>query len=39
MAIRKKMKPKKDKKVFSKTAAKTHIMNVLPKPMRGGIRL
>lgn len=38
MAIRKKMKPRKDKRVFSKTAAKTHILNVKPNPMRGGIR-
>lgn len=30
---------RKDKKRFSRTAAKTKRINVNPKPMRGGIRL
>lgn len=38
MSVRKKMKARKDKKVFSRTAAKVHVMNVKPDPMRGGIR-
>lgn len=29
----------KDKKVFSRTAAKTKKINLSPRPMRGGIRL
>lgn len=39
MAKRKKMKPKKDRKVFTNTAKKTKSMNVAPKIMRGGTRL
>ena len=40
----KKYKPKKigrsrSKRQFSKTADRTHFMNVKPRPMRGGIRL
>lgn len=34
---RQRMKPSKDKRVFSKTAKKVHIKNVI-NPMRGGIR-
>jgi hypothetical protein len=29
----------KSKKIFKSTANKTHIKNLSPKPMRGGIRL
>lgn len=36
---RKKMKQKKDKKVFTNTANKTKKMNISPKNSRGGIRL
>lgn len=36
---RKKMKPKKDKRIFSQTAKKTKAINVTPKIMRGGTRL
>lgn len=34
-------KPSKDKRVFSETADRTHIMNTMEpaRPMRGGIRL
>lgn len=39
MAKRKKMKTKRDKKVFKRTAAKTKQVNISPKIMRGGIRL
>lgn len=39
MAMRKSMKPKKDKKIFRATARKTKDINVIPKEMRGGIRL
>ncbi len=39
MAKRVKMKPKKDKKVFSNTAKKTKSINITPKIMRGGTRL
>lgn len=39
MAYRKKMNPKKDKKVFTNTAKNTKKINVNPKPSRGGIRL
>lgn len=33
------VKPRKDKKIFSHTAAKTKKINVAPRLMRGGIRL
>lgn len=36
---RKKMKPRKDKKVFKNTADKSKKINIAPKIMRGGIRL
>lgn len=36
---RKKMSPRKDKKVFSKTAKSTKAVNVQPTIMRGGFRL
>ena len=36
---RKKMKPRKDKKVFRRTAEKTRVVNVGPTVARGGIRL
>lgn len=39
MAKRKKMKVKKDKKIFRRTAVKTKQVNISPKVMRGGIRL
>lgn len=34
-----KMKKKKDKKVFSRTASKAKKVNIAPKIFRGGIRL
>lgn len=37
--MRKKMKPGKDKKVFTRTAAKSKKINIDPKIFRGGIRL
>ena len=39
MAYRKKMKKRTSKRVFSKTADRTHAMNLRGAPMRGGIRL
>lgn len=36
---RKKMRKRKDKRVFSKTAGKTKKINVNPSEYRGGIRL
>lgn len=36
---RSKVKPRKDQKIFSKTANKTKKINVQPKVMRGGIHL
>lgn len=36
---REKVKPKKDKKIFSRTAAKTKKINITPGQWRGGIRL
>lgn len=36
---RRKMTKKGSKKLFKATANRTHIKNVAPKPMRGGIRL
>lgn len=32
-------RPKKDRKIFSRTAAKVKAVNVRPRVMRGGIRL
>lgn len=37
--MRKKMKIRKDKKVFKNTADKSKKINIAPKIMRGGIRL
>lgn len=37
--MRKRIAPKKSKKLFSKTASRTHKKNISPAPMRGGIRL
>jgi len=39
MKNRKKIPSKKSKKLFSKTAKKTHPKNAGTRPMRGGIRL
>lgn len=39
MARRIKMRPRKDAKVFRRTAVKTKKINIAPKVMRGGIRL
>lgn len=39
MSKRSKLSKNKSKKLFSKTASKTHKKNVSPAPMRGGIRL
>jgi len=39
MAYRKKMKRGKSKKLFSRTASRTHKKNMRSGPMRGGIRL
>lgn len=36
---RRKMRARKDRKVFKRTAAKSKKINVDPVPMRGGIRL
>lgn len=36
---RKKMKSKRDKKIFRATANKTKAINISPKNMRGGTRL
>lgn len=36
---RKRIPPKKSKKLFTKTASRTKAKNVSPRPMRGGIRL
>lgn len=38
MAFRKRMKKRTSKKIFNKTAKKTHRRNFI-KPMRGGYRL
>lgn len=37
--MRKKVKPKKDKKIFRKTAISSKKMNVVPPVFRGGVRL
>lgn len=39
MRKRKKISPRKSKRLFSKTASKTHKKNIPTSPMRGGIRL
>lgn len=39
MAYRKKMGRKRSRKLFRKTASRTHARNISPRPMRGGIRL
>lgn len=39
MSYRKKVRPSKDKKIFRKAADATKKMNIIPKVMRGGIRL
>ncbi len=36
---RQKMMPKKDERIFRKTATKTKKINIKPKAKRGGIRL
>lgn len=36
---RKRVRPHKDKKVFSRTASRSRKMNLSPKSARGGIRL
>lgn len=36
---RKKVNPRKDKKIFTNTAKKTKDINIRPTVMRGGIRL
>lgn len=37
--MRKKMKKRKDRKIFRNTAVATKKVNISPKVMRGGIRL
>lgn len=37
--MRKPMRPKKDKKVFRRTAAKSKKININPTVFRGGVRL
>lgn len=37
--MRKSMRPKKDKKVFRRTASKSKKININPTVFRGGIRL
>lgn len=39
MRKRIKMRSKSSKRLFSKTASRTHIKNIAARPMRGGIRL
>lgn len=39
MAFRQKLSRKGSKRLFSKTASKTHRKNLAPAPMRGGTRL
>lgn len=39
MAYRETVNPALDKKIFRNTARKTKLINISPKPMRGGIRL
>lgn len=37
--MRAKVKPRKDRKVFSRTAGNTQSLNLMAKPMRGGFRI
>lgn len=37
--MKKPTKKVKDKKIFRRTAVKTKLINIAPKPMRGGTRL
>ncbi len=39
MAYRRKMGRKRSRRVFRKSASRTHRKNISPRPMRGGIRL
>jgi len=39
MKNRKRMNPRKDRKMFSRHASKQHKKNLPSRPMRGGIRL
>lgn len=39
MAKRAPTKKAKDQKIFKRTAAKTKVVNIKPKVMRGGIRM
>lgn len=39
MKFRKRANPRRDRKMFSKTARKFHKRNMRATPMRGGIRL
>lgn len=39
MKHRARTKPKKDAKIFNRTAKQTKKINLTPKPMRGGTRL
>lgn len=39
MKKRVKMPRRKDKRKFAKYVERTHVKNVMPHPMRGGIRL
>lgn len=39
MAFRKKLSKSGSKRLFTKTARKTHVKNIKATPMRGGIRL
>lgn len=39
MKKRFKMKPRNSRKIFRRTADRTHKFNIGPRPMRGGIRL
>lgn len=39
MKKRRSISRKKTRRVFGKTADRTHAFNINPKPMRGGIRL
>lgn len=39
MSSRKRMNPKKDSKLFRRTAVKSKKINLAPRVMRGGIRL
>ena len=39
MARRRKMSKRSSKKLFTKTASRTHVRNTAPAPMRGGYRI